>query len=210
MHVGLLPATGPRRRAGSILGEDGLKMFVKRLNIPDVVVIRPDRHEDDRGFLSETYNRRALAEIGIEREFVQDNHSLSRRKGTLRGLHYQAPPAAQAKLVRVVRGAVFDVAVDIRVGSPTFGQHVSCKLSGCNGEQIYVPEGFAHGFCTIEPDTEVIYKISNYYAPAHDCGLMWNDPALGIEWPVSKPLLSEKDRTHPVLGELPAHFKTNQ
>jgi len=185
-------------------------MFVERLNIPEIVVIRAERHEDERGFLSETYNRRALSEFGIEREFVQDNHSLSRRKGTLRGLHYQAPPAAQAKLVRVVRGAVFDVAVDIRVGSPSFGQHVSCELSACNGEQIYIPEGFAHGFCTLEPDTEVIYKVSDYYAPAYDCGLMWNDSALGIEWPVSDPLLSEKDRTHPLLGELPEHFWVNQ
>lgn len=210
MRVGLLPATGLRRRAAHILGEYGLTMFVKRLNIPEVLVIRPDRHEDERGFFSETYNFRELARHGIGLAFVQDNHSLSIEKGTLRGLHFQAPPAAQAKLVRVVSGAVFDVAVDIRAGSPSFGQHVSCELSACNWEQIYIPVGFAHGFCTLEPNTEVIYKVTQYYAPSHDCGLQWNDPALGIDWPVSDPLLSEKDRSHPLLRELPEHFTANQ
>ena len=182
-------------------------MDAERLRIREVIAIRPDRHEDTRGFFSETYSRRALAEAGIDAEFVQDNHSLSVSRGTLRGLHFQAPPAAQAKLVRVVRGAILDVAVDIRVGSPSFGQHVRRELSAKEWNQLFVPEGFAHGFCTLEPDTEVIYKVSGDYAPEHDRGLLWNDPALAIDWPVSEPLLSEKDRAHPPLGELPEYFR---
>lgn len=181
-------------------------MFVKRLKIQDIIVIRPDRYEDDRGFLSETYSRRALAEAGIETLFVQDNHSFSAARGTLRGLHFQAPPAAQAKLVRVVRGTILDVAVDLRVGSPSYGHHIGCELNAREGNQIYIPEGFAHGFCTLESDTEVIYKVSDYYAPEHDRGLLWSDPGLGIEWPVSDPLLSEKDRSHPPLCKLREYF----
>ncbi len=181
-------------------------MYPERLRIREVIAIRLDRHEDQRGFFSETYNRRALAEAGIDTEFVQDNHSLSVLQGTLRGLHFQTPPAAQAKLVRVVRGAIVDVAVDIRVGSPSFGQHVSYRLSAKEWNQLYVPEGFAHGYCTVEPDTEVIYKVSGYYAPEHERGLQWNDPALAIDWPVPEPLLSEKDRVYPALGELPEYF----
>lgn len=181
-------------------------MIAERLKIREVVAIRPDRHQDERGFFSETYSRRALAEAGIDTEFVQDNHSLSVPPGTLRGLHFQAPPAAQAKLVRVVRGAIFDVAVDIRAGSPSYGRHVSCRLSAKEWNQLYVPVGFAHGFCTLEPDTEVIYKVSGYYAPEHDRGLLWNDPALAIDWPVSEPLLSEKDRSHPLLRQMPECF----
>ena len=181
-------------------------MFVERLIIDEVIAIRPARHEDERGFFSETYNQRALAAAGIEDKFVQDNHSLSVPQGTLRGLHFQAPPVAQAKLIRVVRGAIWDVAVDIRVGSPSFGQHVCCELSARDGNQLYVPQGFAHGFCTLEPSTEVIYKVSDYYAPEHDRGLLWNDPALDIDWPVSEPLLSEKDRIHPTLDDLPQYF----
>ena len=181
-------------------------MFVERFKIREVVAIRPDRHQDPRGFFSETYSRRALAEAGIDTEFVQDNHSLSVPQGTLRGLHFQAPPAAQAKLVRVVRGAIFDVAVDIRAGSPSYGRHVSCRLSAEEWNQLYVPVGFAHGFCTLEPDTEVIYKVSGYYAPEHDRGLLWNDPALAIDWPVSEPLLSEKDRSNPLLRQIPECF----
>ena len=181
-------------------------MYVERLTIREVIEIGPDRYEDERGFFSETYSRRALAEAGIEDEFVQDNHSLSVAQGTLRGLHFQAPPAAQAKLVRVVHGVILDVAVDIRVGSPSFGQHVCCELSAREWNQIYIPQGFAHGFCTLEPDTEVTYKASDYYAPELDRGLLWNDPALGIDWPISDPLLSEKDRSHPPLRDLPQYF----
>jgi dTDP-4-dehydrorhamnose 3,5-epimerase len=185
-------------------------MFVERLRISEIVAIKPARYEDERGFFSETYNRRALAEVGIETEFVQDNHSLSVPQGTLRGLHFQAPPTAQAKLVSVVRGAMLDVAVDLRVGSPSFGQHVCCELSAREWNQIYIPQGFAHGFCTLEPDTEVTYKVSDYYAPELDRGLMWNDPALGIDWPISDPLLSEKDRSHPPLRDLPQYFTYKQ
>ncbi len=206
MSVRPAPATVSRRRAARIVVECELTMIVKRLKIPDIIAVRPDRHEDERGFFSETYNRRALADAGVEEEFVQDNHSLSVPQGTLRGLHFQAPPAAQAKLVRVVRGTIFDVAVDIRVGSPSFGEHLCCELSAREWNQIYIPKGFAHGFCTLEPDTEVIYKVSDYYAPEHDRGVLWNDPALGIEWPVSDPLLSEKDRSHPRLCDLPDYF----
>lgn len=181
-------------------------MFVNRLKIHDVIALKPDRFEDERGFFSETYNRRVLADAGIETEFVQDNHSLSALPGTLRGLHFQVPPAAQAKLVRVVRGAILDVAVDIRVGSPSYGQHVQCQLSAREWNQVYIPEGFAHGYCTLEPETEVIYKASGYYAPEHDRGLLWSDPELGIDWPVSEPLLSEKDRANPTLRELEEYF----
>ncbi len=181
-------------------------MLVERFKIREVVAIRPDRHQDPRGFFSETYSRRALAEDGIDTEFVQDNHSVSVPEGTLRGLHFQAPPAAQAKLVRVVCGAIFDVAVDIRAGSPSYGQHVSCRLSAKYCNKLYVPIGFAHGFCTLEPDTEVIYKVSDYYAPAQDRGLLWNDPALAIDWPYSEPLLSEKDRSHPLLHQMSECF----
>ena len=206
MYAGLAPVTESRHQPTCILCENALTMFVNRLKIQDVVAIRPARHEDERGFLSETYSRRALADAGIEAEFVQDNHSFSTARGTLRGLHFQAPPAAQAKLVRVVRGAILDVAVDIRVGSPSYGRHVACELSAREWNQIFIPEGFAHGFCTLESDAEVIYKVSGYYAPEHDRGLLWNDPALGIDWPVSEPLLSEMDRSHPPLGELPEYF----
>ena len=176
--------------------------------MPEVRVLQPARHGDDRGFFSETYNRAALAAAGIADDFVQDNHVLSRRKGTVRGLHFQIPPHAQAKLVRVPRGAIFDVAVDIRADSSTYGWHVSAIISAEEWNQIYIPVGFAHGLVTLEPDTEVIYKVSGHYAPEHDRGILWNDPALGIDWPVSEAeaLLSEKDRRLPRLSEIPAWF----
>ena len=183
-------------------------MEIERLAIPEVVLITPKRFGDRRGFFSETYNRAALAGHGITLEFVQDNHSLSAEPGTLRGLHFQTPPFAQDKLVRVTRGAVLDVAVDIRVGSPSYGRHVSVVLSAENWRQILVPKGFAHGFCTLEPGSEVLYKVSAPYAPEHDKGLAWDDPALAIDWPVEadKVVLSEKDRHHPKLADLPAAF----
>ena len=137
-------------------------MHIEPLPISDILLLEPERHRDERGFFSETYNKRALAERGIELDVVQDNHSLSVEKGTVRGLHFQSPPFAQAKLVRVVRGAILDVAVDIRTGSPTYGRHVQTTLSVDNWRQVYVPVGFAHGFCTLAPDTEVIYKVANY------------------------------------------------
>ncbi len=183
-------------------------MQVISTSIPDVIVITPARYGDRRGFFSETYNRRALAEAGIDLEFVQDNHSLSGERGTIRGLHFQTPPYAQDKLVRVVRGAIFDVAVDLRKGSPTFGKHVSAVISAAEWNQILLPIGFAHGFCTLEPNTEVIYKVTNYYSASHDKGLLWNDPDLGIDWPIpgQQATLSEKDRRLPRLRELPDYF----
>lgn len=183
-------------------------MKVERLAIPDVLLIEPKRFGDSRGFFSEVWSRKALAEAGLDTDFVQDNHSLSREVGVVRGLHFQTPPSAQGKLVRVVRGAILDVAVDIRRGSATYGRHVSAVLSAENWRQLWVPRGFAHGFCTLEPDTEVIYKVDAYYDRAADKGLLWNDPALGIEWPVeaAKAVLSDKDRVQPPLAELPAYF----
>lgn len=172
--------------------------------IPDVKLIRMRRHLDERGFFSETYSARSLAAAGITTTFVQDNHSLSAAAGTVRGLHFQIPPHAQAKLVRVVRGAVLDVAVDLRIGSPTFGRHVAATLSAAEWNMLYIPEGFAHGFCTLQPDTEVVYKVSRHYEPTHDRGVLWNDPALGIDWPVdaSRAVVSAKDRALPPFAAL--------
>ena len=183
-------------------------MQVEYLNIPEVRLLSPRKHGDRRGFFSETYNRKALAVIGIDIDFVQDNHSYSADKGTVRGLHFQTPPFAQDKLVRVARGSVFDIAVDLRQGSPTYGRHAGAVLSAQAWNQLLVPIGFAHGFMTLEPDTEVIYKVSNYYAPDHDKGLLWNDPALGISWPIAdaEAVLSEKDRKLPRLAELITPF----
>jgi dTDP-4-dehydrorhamnose 3,5-epimerase len=183
-------------------------MKIAELAIADVKLITPNIFRDDRGFFSETYSRKALTDAGIGVEFVQDNHSLSRQKGVVRGLHFQVAPRAQGKLVRVTRGAILDVAVDIRVGSPTYGQHVSAVLSAENWAQLWVPVGFAHGFCTIEPDTEVQYKVTDTYAPECDRGILWNDPALGIAWPVTadKAVLSDKDRKQPRLADAPAAF----
>ncbi|MDE0157256.1 MAG: dTDP-4-dehydrorhamnose 3,5-epimerase [Gammaproteobacteria bacterium] len=183
-------------------------MQVERLNIPAVRLLVPEKYGDARGFFSETYNRKSLAALGIDIDFVQDNHSLSADKGTVRGLHFQTPPFAQDKLVRVARGSVYDVAVDLRRGSPTYGRHISAVLSAQAWNQLLVPIGFAHGFMTLEPDTEVIYKVSNYYAPDHDKGLLWNDPALGIAWPLAEDeaILSEKDRILPRLADLTTPF----
>lgn len=177
--------------------------MITSLDIPDVKLITPRIFRDERGFFSETYNQQRLAEGGITGFFVQDNHSLSRRAGVVRGLHYQLPPHAQGKLIRVIRGAIFDVAVDIRPGSPTFGQHVTARLSAENWQQLWVPPGFAHGFCTLEPDTEVIYKVTDLYHPDSERGIRWNDPALAIDWPVSpsEVQLSDKDRQNPALAD---------
>jgi dTDP-4-dehydrorhamnose 3,5-epimerase len=174
----------------------------------DVRLLRPKRHVDQRGFFSEAYSRRDYAAIGIMNDFVQDNHSLSRNKGVVRGLHFQRPQFAQAKLLRVLRGSVYDVVVDIRTGSPTFGQHIATVLSAEDWNQIFIPAGFAHGFCTLEPETEILYKVDNYYSPTHDAGILWNDPALGIAWPVSgnEAQLSDKDRRLPLLADLGSVF----
>jgi dTDP-4-dehydrorhamnose 3,5-epimerase len=184
-------------------------MEVMAAGIADIKLTKPIRHADSRGFFSEVFKENVLLEHGIDVHFVQDNHSLSVSKGVLRGLHFQTPPFAQAKLLRVTAGSIFDVAVDIRWGSPTFGRHVAVVLSASEGNQIFIPEGFAHGYCTLDPDTEVVYKVSAYYSPEHDRGLLWNDPTLGIAWPVSadQALVSERDQRHPVLSRLPRYFE---
>ncbi len=170
-------------------------MDIVSLDIPDVKLITPRRFTDDRGFFSETYNAQAFKAAGIDCDFVQDNHSYSAQQWTLRGLHYQAPPHAQAKLVRVLRGAIIDVAVDARKASPTFGKHVKATLSAKNGVQIFVPSGFLHGFLTLEPDTEVAYKVDDFYAQDCEGSVIWNDPTLAIDWggAANDIVLSEKD-----------------
>lgn len=183
-------------------------MQVESLAISDVKILTPKRFGDARGFFSETYNKATLAEHGLNLEFIQDNHSMSQPVGVLRGLHFQTPPFAQDKLVRVVKGRIFDVAVDIRKGSPTYGKWVGAEISAEAWNQILVPVGFAHGFVTLEPDTEVIYKVTAPYAPDHDKGLAWDDPDIGIDWPLGgvTPTLSGKDTKHPGLADLPAYF----
>lgn len=184
-------------------------MQVVETSIADVKVLVPKKLGDHRGFFSEIYSRKAFDAVGIRSDFVQDNHSLSAEAGVVRGLHFQLPPAAQDKLVRVVRGAVLDVAVDIRRSSSTFGRHVAHVLSAENWKQMFIPAGFAHGFVTLEPNTEVIYKVTAYYAPERDRGIRWNDPALGIDWGIdaAKAILSERDRKHPVLAEAAELFE---
>ena len=184
-------------------------MLISPLSIADILLLEPQRFEDQRGRFTETYRRDLLADAGITVEFVQDNESLSIAAGTVRGLHYQAPPHAQAKLLRVVSGKIFDVVVDIRTGSPTFGQYATKTLSSDSGEQLFVPEGFAHGFCTLVDNTIVAYKVSAYYAHACEFGLMWNDPDLAIPWPVATPgaTMSDRDRSHPQLKSMVSPFK---
>ncbi len=176
--------------------------------IPDVIVLTPRRFADARGYFCETFNARRFAEIRPGVDFVQDNLSHSAARFTVRGLHFQAPPHAQAKLVSVLRGAVLDVAVDIRVGSPSYGRHVAMTLTAERGEQMFVPRGFAHGYCTLEPDTLVAYKVDNFYAPAADGGIFWADPALAIAWPATpaQALLSDRDQRHPPLAASPSPF----
>jgi dTDP-4-dehydrorhamnose 3,5-epimerase len=184
-------------------------MKIESLAIPDVKLLTPKIHADPRGFFVESWNRRLLQEHGIDIEFVQDNHSLSVPKGTVRGMHFQAPPFAQIKLVRCTRGSILDVAVDLRTGSPTFGQAVTAMLSAENMQQLLVPEGFAHGFCTLEQNTEVLYKVNAYYSAECDGGIAWDDQALGIDWPVTaeEVLLSEKDKHQPKLAQLDSPFR---
>ena len=184
-------------------------MQVIPTELPDVKILAPKRFKDGRGFFSETYNRRALAELaGIDCEFVQDNHSLSAERGVVRGLHYQVAPTAQHKRVRVARGAILDIAVDLRRSSPTFGRHVAARISADEWNQIFVPIGFAHGFVTIEPNTEVIYKVSDYYSPAHERGIRWDDPDLKIDWGIDPhaAVLSERDRKHPAFKAVTEWF----
>ncbi|HEX9115997.1 MAG TPA: dTDP-4-dehydrorhamnose 3,5-epimerase [Anaerolineae bacterium] len=167
-------------------------MEIERTEIPGLLIITPRVFRDARGFFLESYNQQALAAEGIDTVFVQDNHSKSTRN-TLRGLHFQLPPAAQVKLIRVVRGAIWDVAVDIRVGSPTFGRWCGVELSAENFQQFYIPAGFAHGFCVLSDEAEVLYKASHVYNAKLESGILWNDPELGVAWPVAEPLLSERD-----------------
>ena len=170
-------------------------------------LLEPIRRVDHRGFFAETYSKRKYSELGIDVEFVQDNHSLSRHVGTVRGLHFQAPPFAQAKLVRCGRGAIFDVAVDIREGSPTYGHWEGYELTAENGDQLYIPVGFAHGFVTLVPDSEIVYKCSDYYAPETEGSVLWSDPEIGIDWPTgSDPIISDKDAAAPLLADLETPF----
>jgi dTDP-4-dehydrorhamnose 3,5-epimerase len=183
-------------------------MGVTALAIPDVKLFRPPRFHDARGVFCEIYNRQTLSREGIAVEFVQDNCSVSLPAGTIRGLHFQSPPMAQAKIVMVLRGRVRDVVVDCRQGSPTFGRYVGVDLDGDDWQQLFVPEGFAHGFCTLEPDTMVLYKVSSPYVPELDGGIMWNDPDLGIEWPVAagQAIVSDKDKRLPRLRDITSPF----
>jgi dTDP-4-dehydrorhamnose 3,5-epimerase len=183
-------------------------MQFERLAVPEVVLVTPKRFADDRGYFSEVFKaewfRKEIEDVG----FVQDNQSLSRQVGTIRGLHFQTAPFAQGKLVRCLKGSILDVAVDIRVGSPTFGKWAGATLTAAGGKQLWVPVGFAHGFCTLEPDTEVFYKVTAGYSQANDRGLAFDDPAIGIVWPVASEAatLSDKDRKQPRLADLPASF----
>ena len=176
--------------------------------LPAVRVLSARRYQDSRGFFSEVWREDALRQAGIEVRFVQENHALSHAAHTVRGLHFQIAEAAQAKLVRCPRGSILDVAVDIRRGSPTFGRHVAVVLSAENWKQLYVPVGFAHGYCTLEPDTEVIYKVTAYYDPASERGVAWDDPEIKIAWPAGpdRAVLTTRDRAYPRLAELPNFF----
>ena len=177
--------------------------------IADIKIITPKSFGDVRGVFCETYNRDRFFEHDIRLDFIQDNQSSSVEAGTIRGLHFQSPPAAQDKLIRVLRGSILDVAIDLRRSSPTYGQWVAEKLSAEDGQQLLVPVGFAHGFCTLEPDTHVLYKVTHYYSPANDLGIAWNDPDLGIDWPVAagKAVLSDKDARLPAFKSLPTYFE---
>ena len=176
--------------------------------VPEVLLIEPPKFGDERGFFSETYNAKVLAKAGFEAMFVQDNHSRSPKKGTVRGLHFQAPPFAQDKLLRVTRGAILDVAVDIRRGSPTYGKAVAVELSAENWAQLLVPKGFAHGVQTLTDDVDVLYKVTDYYAPASEAGLLWSDPALGIDWPLTaaESTINARDAAFPTLADFDSPF----
>lgn len=178
-------------------------MKVERLSIPDVIVVVPPRFGDDRGFFSEVFNGERFAAAGIDLPFVQDNQSLSRERGVVRGLHCQVAPYPQGKLVRCVKGAIWDVAVDAREGSPTYGQWAAAEISAENWAQIWVPPGFLHGFCTLMPDTEVLYKVTDRYSRESERGVMWNDPALALPWPIAEAeaVLSDKDRVLPTFAQ---------
>jgi dTDP-4-dehydrorhamnose 3,5-epimerase len=185
-----------------------LKMAIEHFGIKDILLFTPTKHGDERGFFSETFRADLAAEHGIVAPFVQDNHVYSGQKGVLRGLHFQTPPRAQGKLVRCIRGAILDVGVDIRKGSPSFGQYVAVELSAANWRQLWIPPGFAHGYITLQDDCEVIYKVTDYYAPECDRGIAWDDPEIGIDWrlPNSEITLSVKDRKQPRLADVASVF----
>lgn len=181
-------------------------MEILKCKLPGVRIIKPLLFQDDRGFFMESYNQEIFSRQGLTTAFVQDNHSLSVGKGVLRGLHYQLEPMAQSKLVRVTAGSILDVVVDIRKNSPSYGQWEAFELSAENKYQLLIPKGFAHGFCTLEFNTEVQYKVDAYYSPELDRGIAWDDPAIGIDWPVKQPILSDKDARHPLLEEAENNF----
>jgi len=182
-------------------------MNVILANTPLILV--PKRHVDDRGWFCETFRETRLSDIGIPCHFVQENQSYSKSVGTLRGMHFQVPPVAQAKLVAVLLGRILDVAVDLRRNSPTYGNFVSAELSASSGQQMYIPAGFAHGFLTLEDDVTVQYKVSDYYAPKSEIGIRWNDPQVAVPWPMADAdiILSDKDRQHPLLKEFSSPFE---
>jgi dTDP-4-dehydrorhamnose 3,5-epimerase len=182
-------------------------MQIEPTAISDVVILTPRRFSDTRGWFMETWNAARMADAGLDLPWVQDNHSYSATKGTLRGLHFQSPPRAQDKLVRCSRGAILDVAVDIRVGSPSYGKWVAVKLDVDNGCQLFIPRGFLHGFVTLTDDTEVQYKCSDLYSPEHDGAVRWDDPVIGIDWGVAAPILSDKDAKAPLLAEIGQPFR---
>jgi dTDP-4-dehydrorhamnose 3,5-epimerase len=182
-----------------------MPFFFKPLDIPEVILVTPERFGDNRGFFMETYHREQFAAHGIDGQFVQDNHSRSSH-GVLRGLHYQNNPAAQGKLLRVVQGEVFDAAVDIRANSPTFGKWVGEILSADNGRMLYVPPGFAHGFCVLSESADLLYKVTTTYSKDHERGIAWNDPTISIDWPIQNPILSERDTHNPSLAEADHNF----
>jgi dTDP-4-dehydrorhamnose 3,5-epimerase len=185
-----------------------MKLALRPLALPEIKLISAPRFADPRGYFAETYVRHDFAAAGIPIEFVQDNESLSRAPGTVRGLHFQIPPFAQAKLIRVLTGRIFDACIDLRRSSPRYGRHATVELSAERGDQLFVPAGFAHGFCTLEPDTTVLYKVDAVYSAEHDRGILWSDPALAIAWPVGPDaaILSAKDAVLPPLREMPVYF----
>lgn len=185
-------------------------MNINDTKLQGVLILEPLILTDNRGFFMESYNKSVLEQIGINIDFIQDNQSLSKEAGVIRGLHYQLSPMAQTKLVRVCSGAIWDVIVDIRQNSPTFGQWIGVILSEENKRQVLIPKGFAHGFCTLVPNTNVLYKVDEYYAPEHDRGIVWDDPEIGIDWPISSPILSAKDSKLPLLKNAELNFSVKE
>jgi dTDP-4-dehydrorhamnose 3,5-epimerase len=203
-----VPRDWPMRRTGDGGTATEMKLSVQDLALPGLKLVTPRRFEDERGFFCETYNSLVFAQAGISSIFLQDNHSYSEVPGTIRGLQFQAPPDAQDRLVRVTRGRILDVAVDIRVGSPSYGRHVAVELSARDGAQLFVPAGFVHGLCTLVPDTEVVYKVSNHHAPQSEQGVLWSDRDLDIAWPsFAGARVSAKDRALPSLKEFRSPFR---